>query len=282
VIAWVAILLASHLSLIVWQILLRQNDIPRWEPAARLVGLVAILILSRAFPALRPLGGYVLALIAYVVGNLIRDVVENVPIWIAWAQSSPEYQRIFADAIIALLPGLLMVLICIGSGFGRRELFLVKGDVSAPSALALSSRLNSWSQLGLIFAVVFAAPLAFQLFFTVRPDFQMVGKLVPAMPIILAFAVINAVSEELRFRSVLLARLETVLGGGQALWITAVLFGLAHWSGHPSGPTGVVLTGFGGWVLGKSMLETRGSLWAWLIHGFQDVVVLAFIVMTSN
>ncbi len=275
-------LLASNLSPIVWRVLLRQNDIPRWEPGVRLAALVTMLLLAIAFPALRPLGGYALALIAYVVGNLIRDVVENVPIWIAWAQSSPEYQQIFADAVIALLPGLLMVLTCIGSGIGRRELFLVKGDLSAPSALALSSRLNSWSQLGPIFAVVFAAPLAFQLFFTVRPDFQMVGKLVPAMPIILAFAAINAASEELRFRSVLLARLESVLGGGQALWITAVLFGLAHWFGHPSGPTGVVLTGFGGWVLGKSMLETRGFLWAWLIHGFQDVIILAFIVMTSS
>ena len=63
--------------------------------------------------------------------------------------------------------------------------------------------------------------------------------------------------------------------------LTSVLFGLGHWFGHPSGPTGVVLAGLAGWLWAKSLLETRGIAWAWVIHGAQDAVILAFVAMTA-
>jgi hypothetical protein len=31
--------------------------------------------------------------------------------------------------------------------------------------------------------------------------------------------------------------------------------------------------------LGKSMLETGGSRWAWLIHWLQDIIIFSFLVM---
>ena len=34
-----------------------------------------------------------------------------------------------------------------------------------------------------------------------------------------------------------------------------------------------------GYLLGKSMLETGGSRWAWLIHWLQDVIIFSFLVM---
>jgi len=36
-----------------------------------------------------------------------------------------------------------------------------------------------------------------------------------------------------------------------------------------------------GWFLGKSMLETRGLFWAWLIHLVQDVLIFAFLAIGS-
>lgn len=63
----------------------------------------------------------------------------------------------------------------------------------------------------------------------------------PTVPFIFAFAAVNAFSEELHFRAVLLTRLISPLGKGKALWLTSILFGLAHWFGHPSRPTGVIL-----------------------------------------
>jgi membrane protease YdiL (CAAX protease family) len=96
------------------------------------------------------------------------------------------------------------------------------------------------------------------------------------------FAVFNAAQEEFRFRAVLLGRLIPVVGASQALWITSTLFGLGHWFGHPSGPTGVVMAGFAGFLWGKSMLDTRGFAWAWIIHGFQDLVIFTLLLMASG
>jgi membrane protease YdiL (CAAX protease family) len=58
-----------------------------------------------------------------------------------------------------------------------------------------------------------------------------------------------------------------------------LIFGLGHWFGHPSGLSGVVMAGFAGLVWGKAMVETRGFGWAWLIHGFQGVMIFAFLVI---
>jgi uncharacterized protein len=35
------------------------------------------------------------------------------------------------------------------------------------------------------------------------------------------------------------------------------------------------------WVLGKSMLETKGIFWAWFIHFWQDVAIFVFIFAGS-
>ncbi|HEX2695726.1 MAG TPA: hypothetical protein VHP61_08215 [Acidobacteriota bacterium] len=37
---------------------------------------------------------------------------------------------------------------------------------------------------------------------------------------------------------------------------------------------------FLGWLLGKSMLETKGLLWPWFIHFVPDVIVFLFYAMT--
>jgi membrane protease YdiL (CAAX protease family) len=81
---------------------------------------------------------------------------------------------------------------------------------------------------------------------------------------------------------VLIARIRTLLGPGQALLLTSALFGLGHWFGHPSGPSGVLMAGIAGWFWGKSMIETKGFFWAWVIHAIQDVVIVAFVVMASG
>lgn len=33
-----------------------------------------------------------------------------------------------------------------------------------------------------------------------------------------------------------------------------------------------------GWLLAKSMLETGGFFWAWLIHFLQDILIFSFIL----
>ncbi len=53
----------------------------------------------------------------------------------------------------------------------------------------------------------------------------------------------------------------------------AAFFGFAHYYGMPNGIVGVLMAGVLGWLLGKSMLETRGLFWAWFIHFCQDILI---------
>ncbi len=82
-------------------------------------------------------------------------------------------------------------------------------------------------------------------------------------------------------RASFLSVLEDAVGQNQAFWLTAALFGIGHFYGIPYGVIGVLMAGFLGWWLGKSMLETRGLWWAWFIHFVQDVWIFAFAVVGS-
>lgn len=75
----------------------------------------------------------------------------------------------------------------------------------------------------------------------------------------------------------LLGTLNGVIPPRQALLLTSVFFGLAHYYGVPYGILGVVMSTFLGWILGKAMLETRGFFWAWFIHFCQNVAIFSFM-----
>ena len=280
--AWIAMLFASFLPFVIWRLVLHENGLSPWIAIVQLVALGTALALTLVSSTFRPLRGLVSALLAFVIGDWIRYALENTPAIMAWTRTAPQYEWIFLDSVIALIPGLLMALTLIGSGLKRQDVFLAKGDLSAPSTMPLGIRRASWKWLGPILIVIFSIPLALPLASVIHGQPSATRKLFPTLPIILAFAIINAGSEEFRFRSVLLARSEHVLGAGQAVLLTSTLFGLGHWFGHPSGPLGVLMAGLAGWFWGKSMIETRGFLWAWLIHGIQDVFILAFVVITTT
>jgi ABC-type glycerol-3-phosphate transport system permease component len=62
--------------------------------------------------------------------------------------------------------------------------------------------------------------------------------------------------------------LEDIIGGKHALYLTSLYFGIGHFYGVPSGVIGIILSSFLGYILGKSMLETRGFFWAFSLHCF--------------
>jgi hypothetical protein len=72
-----------------------------------------------------------------------------------------------------------------------------------------------------------------------------------------------------------------VIGDRQAIYLTATLFGLGHYTGVPSGVTGVLMAAFLGSVLGKAMLETKGFVWSWLIHFVMDVMIFSLMAIGS-
>jgi membrane protease YdiL (CAAX protease family) len=174
----------------------------------------------------------------------------------------------------------------IGSGIGRRELFLVRGNPSAPGqpSRLLPGILNEpkpWNRVVRQWLPYYVIIVGIVLVLQVRPNVSQISQALIFLPAIVVAAAINAFGEEFEFRSVLLARLEPVLGPQSAILMASVVFGLMHYFGAPGGPFGVVLAGYLGWIAAKSMIETRGFVWAFLIHFIGDFIIYCFWAMLT-
>lgn len=91
--------------------------------------------------------------------------------------------------------------------------------------------------------------------------------------------------EEIIFRGFLMLELRRLLGDSQQgmfinLALTSVLFGLAHWY---QGPSGILGTGFVGFLLGWIFIRNGFNLWLpILVHGFIDTIGLTLIYFNAD
>ncbi|MBA3531698.1 MAG: CPBP family intramembrane metalloprotease [Ardenticatenales bacterium] len=280
---WGAMLIASQLPIILFRLSTGADAAPAWLIWARVAVLGLLLALTFVLPRVRDLRGYLLALIAFLVGwEVITPAILHHPAVERYSEEASIGARILLTRTVPVVGVALMALTLWGSGITRRDLFLVRGDVSAPARATplLGIREgSSWMQVGMTFLLILSSVLALFFALTLRPSLTALPTLLLALPGILLASAINSANEEFQFRSIFFARLIPVLGAQETLWLTAVLFGLGHFYGQPSGAVGVLLTGFAGWFWGKSMLETRGFFWAWFIHMVQDVIILSFLVL---
>jgi hypothetical protein len=238
-------------------------------------------LISRRF---RPLGRFILAVAVlrlcwYVVAPRL-GATQTV---LAWSQGVNWGAHLFIARCLPLVGAGLMIFTLVGTDVRRADTYFHIGNMSAPAEripwLGIRKRIP-WTVFGPILLVVFGIALPAFLYYSLQPDFAARAHVVKFLPWILATAALNAANEEFQFRCVLLAHLRTVIAPAEAIVMTAILFGIGHYYGQPSGPIGVVMASFAGWVWGKSMVETRGFGWAFLIHMVQDIVIFAFLAMT--
>ena len=140
---------------------------------------------------------------------------------------------------------------------------------------------EGWIQTGTSFLVVITIVTAVAVYVPVIRGgtfaFSVTGVLIPA----LVFALTNSLVEEGIYRfAVTSVFLENGFSATSAAITSGLLFGGVHYFGTPGGVAGVLLAGFLGWLLSKSIAETRGFGWAWLIHFVQDVVIFVAILGT--
>jgi membrane protease YdiL (CAAX protease family) len=278
--AWAGVLATSALIPIIWQSGLSHPD-SAWLDVVQLGLVLALLAGARSIPTLRPLTLLFAVLSAQAAGFLVLRIGERVTGFTAWADSAPDYQWIPAASALLIFPAALMVVTALAAGLTRRDLFLAAGDLRARSRIPGTARFTRWHRQALPVIALFLVPLVIQLTLVSRPDLDQLGKALALLPLGVGFALVNAAQEEIRFRAVPIAALEPSVGAEAAIWMTAAAFGLAHWSGHPSGPTGVLLTFGAGLILAKAIVETRGLAWAWALHALLDVVIFFFIVMEA-
>jgi membrane protease YdiL (CAAX protease family) len=282
-VVWLVILLVSLLPDILFRELTGSQ--PAWLYSAK-VGLAASLwVLTLLWKRIRPLWLFSAALLAvYLVDWVVNQEFQNLALPKQLASINPFVAQVGSVVIPRLVAGVLMaiVMLILTGKFAR--FFLVKGKLDAQAAPIplIMTRPSSWKILGPAIAGAMCLGLvAFSLIFGKLPAANSLQNVLPLVPFILLFAASNAFGEEMIYRAPWLSALEAPIGATQALLVTAVYFGLAHYYGVPYGIIGVIMSFIPGWLMGKSMLETRGFTWAWFIHFCMDVVVFTFIALGS-
>jgi membrane protease YdiL (CAAX protease family) len=283
VIAWAAVI-GSTLPEIIWQE--SGHKITVWFTTGESVAILLAALVAIWARSLRPIVRFLVAVaILNFAWGYLSPALANLPAVLAVTDHASWGERLFLSRAFTLSGAILVCLTLIGSGITRRDLFLCIGDPAAPAQpirfLGLR-RPVPWSWLGPAFMLVFAIFLAPYLYLTVHPNFNASGRIIRTFPWSLAVATLNAVSEEFQFRSVLLAHLKGVFRPAETILLTTAFFGIGHYYGQPSGPLGVLMASFAGWIWARSMIDTRGCVWAFVIHMVQDIVIFAFLAVGAG
>ena len=97
--------------------------------------------------------------------------------------------------------------------------------------------------------------------------------MVKILPIAIVFSFINSFTEEILMRLGMIVSLKGVVAERKIPLVCGLVYGCTQYWSAPGGFLGVITGVALGWFLAKSVLETRGLFWAWLIHFVRDVVV---------
>lgn len=159
--------------------------------------------------------------------------------------------------------------------------FVRFGDMGAKPEpvrwLGISEK-DTWRGVGINFAVIITlATSAFLYFGLWNPELPLTA-LLAALPWALLFAVSNSFVEETITRFTIVIGLAGTLEKRYLYILSALVFGIPHYFGVPGGVIGSLMAAFLGWLLAKSIVETRGIFWAWFIHFLQDVVIFAVLI----
>ena len=180
----------------------------------------------------------------------------------AAANAAERFWRSQATLWIVALPVLGLSLVLFNA---RAREFLRLNRLAGPaepSALFGIRANEDWRrvgwQIGLVIAVVTAIVV-----FAPRPLSSLnFSAALPLLPLVLFFSLSNSLGEELIFRHAVVSALEDTRWAVRSPLVSAFIFGCVHYFGAPGGFLGVLMAGILGWVLAKSIRETRGLFWA--------------------
>jgi membrane protease YdiL (CAAX protease family) len=277
--AWLAMLLLSRLPQIILQEVWTIEVNYAWWG---LITALFLLALTFIWSFTRPLRGYFLVMAAVALFTGVLDApLRAGSLWQNWfAIERGWIISFFGERLPLVIAALALVLLLRFMGMKWRDFFLAKGDLTAPvQDLGRKTPNLPWLQTGVLFTLGLALLFALALS-QLMPSAGNWLQLIPYLPAILIFALMNSFGEEMTYRAGPLSQLYPLIGRGPANWITAVWFGLGHfYGGIPSGAMGAVLSGLIGLLFGKAMLETRGMVLPVLLHLLIDTVIYAFLAL---
>lgn len=285
-VAWVGTLLASALPAILWREFFHSAIT---DTVLFRLGIPLILVLlSFIWRTIAPLRRYFILIAAICLGyEVLNPLVGASGFWqrLFGAQHSSFFLSGLGDALIRCLMALIPWAALVLMGYKRQDYFLVTGQLNAsaePVRWLDIKEGERWIHVGRNFLVVFAIVTSGIFFLAVKPTVGQWDKILTLIPAAVLFAAMNAFTENFAYRAALLPQLVPTLGKQQALLLSAVFFGLPHFYGFPPGIGGPILAGFLGWVLGKSMIETKGFLWPWIIQLPLDIMAILTILIAAG
>jgi uncharacterized protein len=275
-------LFASLLPNIFWQETTHSSS--AWLLWAKLALLGFFILGSTLWKAIQPLRTYFVILAVLYLAEWSSSLIGETAQWKSLFSVASFTVNMLGIQLLRLLTALIMIAVLFSIKRHRRNFFLVAGQTNASVQPVPWLGINGvvlWSRLGVIAALCISLGTLAFLLIAGTPSIDILLKVLPVLPAVVIFALMNSFSEELNYRAALLATLDGVVSRPQAIFLTAAYFGIGHFYGVPYGVLGVLMAGVLGWLLGKAMLETRGFLWPWVIHFLQDVLIFSFIAMGS-
>ena len=162
--------------------------------------------------------------------------------------------------------------------------YFQKGNISAdilpePIIGIKPKPTENWFHFGRNFAIIISGVTAIVIYFQLIKDSGIsIGDILNVLPFSIVFALSNSFVEESITRLGVVVVLKDILNDRTIPLISALIFGTVHYWGNPGGFLGVIVAGFLGWLLAKSILETKGIFWAWLIHFLQDIIIFSALL----
>ncbi|MDO6439976.1 CPBP family intramembrane metalloprotease [Cyclobacterium sp. 1_MG-2023] len=141
---------------------------------------------------------------------------------------------------------------------------------------------DSWLKTGVSLSIFISLATGIFMYFQLKGQTIDYSLLKTGFLWIVLFSLTNSFAEEMIFRVGINAPLTNLLSPNNIFLISAVIFGVAHFQGMPSGIIGVILAGLLGYVLSKSIHETNGIFWAWLIHFLQDIIIIGSLYLLKS
>ncbi len=278
--AWVAMLLMSRLPQIVLKgiFAIEASFVWLW------VGMATLLLaMTLLWSGLQPLRGYLLimAFMALATGPL-DGLLRKLLLWTSWFSAARGWSVGFlGERLPLLLEALILMLVLVGLGMARQALFLALGNLHAPARGSHRSGFRyTWLVVGPLWATLLTSFFFLGMAMMTGTRLGALPQVLPWLPAILLLALLNAFGEEFVYRAAPLSQLWRVVGPTQAVWLTAVWFGLGHYyGGIPSGPVGALLASGIALLYGKAMVETKGILLPTLMHMVTDVAIYTFLAM---
>jgi len=140
---------------------------------------------------------------------------------------------------------------------------------------------DSWKKLGLSMTIIVSIVTGVVLYFQVYSKGLIQPFTVGNFLLVVLLALINSFVEEVVFRHTFASIVEYhEMSPYVSQGLSALIFGIGHYFGSPGGIPGVLMAGYLGWFASKSIHETKGFFWAWMIHFVQDIIIMTGAYLT--